>query len=432
MRADAHWMPFTSNKAFHANPRMIQAASGMYWTTNDDRQILDMTAGLWCTNLGHGRERVAAAIYESATTLDYAPSFGFGHDSSFELADRLARLAPGDLNHVFFTNSGSEAVDTALKMAIAYHASNGQKGRKIFISRERAYHGVNLGGTAAGGIATNTRVFGRWGDVHHLADVLDIENNAFSRGLPANGIEKADELEHLINFHGAENVAAVIAEPIQGAGGVINPPEGYLARLREICSKHGVLLIFDEVVCAFGRTGSFSASQEFKVQPDMMILAKGLTSGTVPMGAVVCSSEIYQSVVKHSPVGIEFSHGYTYSAHPIACAAANACLDIYQEEQLFSRAHNGIGQYLEDVLHNFKDLPGVVDIRNYGLLGAVEFEATDEEVPTGVKVFLKAWENGLMVRGLGTAIVVSPPLIVEPAHIDEFAWKLVKSVGECI
>jgi len=425
-------MPFTSNKAFHANPRMIQAASGMYWTTNDDRQILDMTAGLWCTNLGHGRERVAAAIYESATTLDYAPSFGFGHDSSFELADRLARLAPGDLNHVFFTNSGSEAVDTALKMAIAYHASNGQKGRKIFISRERAYHGVNLGGTAAGGIATNTRVFGRWGDVHHLADVLDIENNAFSRGLPANGIEKADELEHLINFHGAENVAAVIAEPIQGAGGVINPPEGYLARLREICSKHGVLLIFDEVVCAFGRTGSFSASQEFKVQPDMMILAKGLTSGTVPMGAVVCSSEIYQSVVKHSPVGIEFSHGYTYSAHPIACAAANACLDIYQEEQLFSRAHNGIGQYLEDVLHNFKDLPGVVDIRNYGLLGAVEFEATDEEVPTGVKVFLKAWENGLMVRGLGTAIVVSPPLIVEPAHIDEFAWKLVKSVGECI
>jgi len=432
MRADAHWMPFTSNKAFHANPRMIQAASGMYWTTNDDRQILDMTAGLWCTNLGHGRERVAAAIYESATTLDYAPSFGFGHDSSFELADRLARLAPGDLNHVFFTNSGSEAVDTALKMAIAYHASNGQKGRKIFISRERAYHGVNLGGTAAGGIATNTRVFGRWGDVHHLADVLDIENNAFSRGLPANGIEKADELEHLINFHGAENVAAVIAEPIQGAGGVINPPEGYLARLREICSKHGVLLIFDEVVCAFGRTGSFSASQEFKVQPDMMILAKGLTSGTVPMGAVVCSSEIYQSVVKHSPVGIEFSHGYTYSAHPIACAAANACLDIYQEEQLFSRAHNGIGQYLEDVLHNFKDLPGVVDIRNYGLLGAVEFEATDEEVPTGVKVFLKAWENGLMVRGLGTAIVVSPPLIVEPAHIDEFAVKLVKSVGECI
>jgi len=411
---------------------MIQAASGMYWTTNDDRQILDMTAGLWCTNLGHGRERVAAAIYESATTLDYAPSFGFGHDSSFELADRLARLAPGDLNHVFFTNSGSEAVDTALKMAIAYHASNGQKGRKIFISRERAYHGVNLGGTAAGGIATNTRVFGRWGDVHHLADVLDIENNAFSRGLPANGIEKADELEHLINFHGAENVAAVIAEPIQGAGGVINPPEGYLARLREICSKHGVLLIFDEVVCAFGRTGSFSASQEFKVQPDMMILAKGLTSGTVPMGAVVCSSEIYQSVVKHSPVGIEFSHGYTYSAHPIACAAANACLDIYQEEQLFSRAHNGIGQYLEDVLHNFKDLPGVVDIRNYGLLGAVEFEATDEEVPTGVKVFLKAWENGLMVRGLGTAIVVSPPLIVEPAHIDEFAVKLVKSVGECI
>ncbi|HKX56221.1 MAG TPA: aminotransferase class III-fold pyridoxal phosphate-dependent enzyme, partial [Xanthomonadales bacterium] len=357
-----------------------------------------MTAGLWCTNLGHGRERVAAAIHESALTLDYAPSFGFGHPGAFKLAERLAALAPGELNHAFFTSSGSEAVDTAMKMALAYHAAKGLKGRRIFIGRERGYHGVNFGGTAAGGIASNTRVFGRWGDVHHLADVLDIDRNAFSRGIPPHGVEKADELEHLINFHGAENVAAVIAEPIQGAGGVIIPPAGYLARLAEICRKYGVLLIFDEVVCAFGRTGSFTAAQEFEVQPDIMVMAKGLTSGTMPMGAVMCSTEIYSSVVEDSPIGIEFSHGYTYSAHPTACAAALACLDIYEEEGLFTRTNQGIGQYFEDALHSLRDLPDVIDIRNYGLLGAVEFAATAAAVPTGVRIFTAAWDNGLMLR----------------------------------
>lgn len=428
MSLNAHWMPFTSNKAFLSKPRILKSAHGMYWTNDRDQPVLDMTAGLWCTNLGHGREKVAAAIYQSAQTLDYAPSFGFGHSDAFKLAERLAGLAPGELNHAFFTNSGSEAVDTAMKMALAYHASTGQKGRKIFIGRERGYHGVNFGGTAAGGIASNTKVFGRWGEVHHLADVLDIERNAFSRGLPLHGMEKADELEHLINFHGAENVAAVIAEPIQGAGGVIIPPVGYLARLAEICRKYGVLLIFDEVVCAFGRTGSFSAAQEFAVQPDIMVLAKGLTSGTMPMGAVMCSSKIYSSVVEDSPIGIEFSHGYTYSAHPTACAAALACLDIYEEEGLFNRASQGIGQYFEDALHSLRDLPDVVDIRNYGLLGAVEFAATAEAVPTGVKIFTAAWENGLMLRGLGTAVVVSPPLTVHEAHIDEFTSKLRKTV----
>ena len=428
MSLNAHWMPFTSNKAFLSKPRILKSAHGMYWTNDRDQPVLDMTAGLWCTNLGHGREKVAAAIHQSAQTLDYAPSFGFGHNGAFELAERLAELAPGELNHAFFTNSGSEAVDTAMKMALAYHASIGQKGRKIFIGRERGYHGVNFGGTAAGGIASNTKVFGRWGEVHHLADVLDIERNAFSRGLPLYGIEKADELEHLINFHGAENIAAVIVEPIQGAGGVIIPPVGYLARLSEICCKYGVLLIFDEVVCAFGRTGSFSAAQEFAIQPDIMVLAKGLTSGTIPMGAVLCSSQIYSVVVADSPIGIEFSHGYTYSAHPTACAAALACLDIYEEEGLFSRANQGIGQYFEDALHSLRDLPDVVDIRNYGLLGAVEFAATEEAVPTAVKIFPAAWENGLMLRGLGTAVVVSPPLTVEEAHIDEFTSKLRKTV----
>lgn len=428
MSLNSHWMPFTSNKAFISKPRMLKSAKGMYWSNDRDQQVLDMTAGLWCSNLGHGRQEIAEAIYQSAKILDYAPSFGFGHPGAFELAQRLADLAPGDLNHTFFTNSGSEAVDTAMKMALAYHAARGQKGRKIFVGRERGYHGVNFGGTAAGGIASYTRVFGRWGEVHHISDVLDIELNAFSRGLPRHGVEKADELEHLINFHGAENVAAMITEPIQGAGGVIIPPQGYLERLREICTKYGVLLIFDEIVCAFGRTGSFTASQEFAVQPDIMTIAKGLTSGTMPMGAVVCSNEIYTNVVLNSAVGIEFSHGYTYSAHPTACAAALACLDIYEREGLFTRANEGIGQYFEDTLHSLQDLPGVVDIRNYGLLGAVEFEASSEAIPIGVKIFAAAWESGLMVRGLGSAVVVSPPLTVEESHIDEFADKLRKAV----
>lgn len=420
MRMDAYWMPFTSNKLFLSSPRVLRAAAGMHWIADDGREILDMTAGLWCTNLGHGRREVAEAIYASAQRLDYAPSFSFAHEGAFALAERLANLAPGDLNHVFYTNSGSEAVDTALKMALAYEVSRGRGRKQMFIARERAYHGVNLGGTAAGGIGLNAHVFGRWGRIDHLSDVLDIERNAFSRGLPEFGVEKAEELERLFKLHGAENVAAVIVEPIQGAGGVIVPPRGYLQRLREICNEHDVLLIFDEVVSAFGRTGSFTAADEFNVQPDIMTLAKGLTSGTVPMGAVLCSDRIYDSVVTDSPMGIEFAHGYTYSAHPLACAAADACLDVYEQEGLFTRASEGIGQYFEAALHGLKDLDGVVDIRNYGLLGAVEFEPDGHATPVGVRLFAQAWENGLMVRGLGEAIVISPPLIVEEAHIDEF------------
>jgi len=430
MRLDAHWMPFTSNKAFINNPRMLQSAKDMYWVSDKGKNILDMTAGLWCTNLGHGRKQVAEAMYASATNLDYAPSFGFGHSGSFELAERLADMAPGNLNHVFFTNSGSESVDTALKMALAYQVSRGLAGKKMFIGRERAYHGVNFGGTATGGISNNSRAFGRLSNVDHLSDILDIEHNAFSRGLPEFGAEKAEKLDHLLNFHGADNVAAVIVEPIQGAGGVIVPPKGYLKRLREICTRHDVLLIFDEVVTAFGRTGSFTAAQEFDVTPDIMTIAKGLTSGVVPMGAVFCSDTIYKSVVTEAPVGIEFWHGYTYSAHPLACAVASACLDIYEDEKLFTRANEGIGQYFEQVLHGLRDLDGVVDIRNYGLLGAIEFEPTADPIPTGVKVFLQAWENGLMVRGLGDTIVVSPPLIVENSHIDEFEEIIRKSFSE--
>ncbi|WP_116367575.1 aminotransferase class III-fold pyridoxal phosphate-dependent enzyme [Parahaliea mediterranea] len=426
MKLDAHWMPFTPNKAFKANPRMLDAASGMYWTS-EGRQVLDMTAGLWCSNLGHGRDSVARAMYDASTTLDYAPSFGFGHTGAFTLAERLAALAPGNLNHVFFTNSGSESVDTALKMAIAYQAARGKGNKRTFISRERAYHGVNLGGTSIGGITTNTRTFGRWAPVDHLHSTLDIERNAFSKGQPKFGIEHAEALNDLIQLHGAENIAGVIVEPIAGAGGVIIPPRGYLQRLREICTAHDILLIFDEVVCGFGRTGAFTAAQQFEVTPDLMTVAKGLTSGTVPMGAVFCADPVHDTII-NSAEGIEFFHGYTYSAHPIACAAAHACLDIYEDEALFTRVNRGIGTYFEHVLHNLKDLPDVIDIRNYGLLGAIEFADRGDAVPTGVRVFQAAWEEGVMLRGLGSAVVMSPPLVAEESHIDEFAEKIWRAI----
>lgn len=429
MKLDSHWMPFTANKNFKAQPRMLTSAKGMYWTGENDKSILDMTAGLWCTNLGHGRPEIAEAIYKSSLNLDYAPSFNFGHAASFELAERLTALAPGDLNKVFFTTSGSEAVDTALKIALTYQVSRGQAGKKMILSREMAYHGVNFGGTAVGGLTPNTRNYSRWAEVDHIPHTLDIERNAFSRGLPEFGLERADVLQDLIQFHGAENIAALIIEPISGAGGVIIPPQGYLQRIREICTANDILLIFDEVVCAFGRTGSFTAAQEFSVQPDLITSAKGLTSGTVPMGAVFVSDNIYDTVISANE-GIEFFHGYTYSAHPLACAAALACLDLYEKEGLFTRSKQGIGHYLEQVLHNLKDLPRVIDIRNYGMLGAIHFEPNGSDVPLGSQVFAKAWEHGLMVRGAGDSVIISPPLIVEKSHIDEFSEKIWQSIKD--
>lgn len=411
---------------------MLKSAKGMYWQSDDQRSILDMTAGLWCVNLGHGREEIARAMYDASCKLDYAPSFGFGHDSAFELAERLVALAPDNLQHAFFTNSGSEAVDTAMKMALAYHAAKGQTGKKLFIGRQRGYHGVNFGGTSAGGIPVNRRLFASHGHADHLSDILDIETSAFSKGQPEAGVDKAEELDRLLHFHGADSVAAVILEPIQGAGGVIVPPKGYLERIREICNQHGVLLIFDEVVCAFGRTGAFTAAQQFNVQPDIMTMAKGLTSGCAPMGAVLCSGEIYQSTMQAAPAGIEFFHGYTYSAHPIACAAALACLDIYQRESLFTRAATEIGTYFEQTLHQFAAHEQVIDVRNYGLVGAIEFAPSTGDVATGVKVFNQAWKEGLMLRGLGNAVVVSPPLVIEKQHIDEFADKLERAIQSCI
>lgn len=431
MKLDAHWLPFTDNKAFRGCPRLLQAARGMFYETVDGHELLDMTAGLWCSNLGHGRRRIADAIHRAACRLDYAPSFSHSHPAAFELAERLARIAPGTLNHVFFTSSGSEAVDTALKIALACHVAGGRSGKKMFISRERAYHGVNFGGTAAGGIPSNTRTYGRWTAVDHLPHTLDIERNAFSRGVPRHGAERAEALVDLVNLHGAENIAAVIVEPIAGAGGVIVPPAGYLKRLREICDEHGLLLIFDEVVCAFGRVGSFTAAEEFGVLPDMICSAKGLTSGTAPMGAVFCSDEIYDSVMAASDTGIEFWHGYTYSAHPIACAAALACLEIYEEEGLFTRVNEGIGRSFEDAAHGLRDLPGVVDVRNYGLLAAIEFAAGQDGVPVGSKLFAAAWERGLLVRGAGNCVILSPPLVIEEAHLEQFA-RLFRETAESV
>jgi beta-alanine--pyruvate transaminase len=429
MNFDAHWMPFTANKAFKEHPVLMASSSGMYWTSEQGDALLDMTSGLWCTNLGHSPARVAEAMYRASSKLGYVPSFNLGHRASFELAERLTALAPGNLDHVFFSNSGSEAVDTALKIAMAYHAARGESGRNLFIARERAYHGVNMGGTSVGGILANTQQFHRWGAVDHLPHTHDLTRNAFTRGLPAHGLEKAQVLNELIALHGSDRIAAVLVEPVAGAGGVLPPPEGYLRALRDICDQHGILLIFDEVVTAFGRIGAFTASIEFDVIPDMFTSAKGLTSGAVPMGATFCSTDIYQTVV-NSGDGIELWHGYTYSAHPIACAAANACLDIYLEDSLFTRVNEGIGREFEDAVHSLADLPRVVDIRNYGLLAAIEFSANPDGVPYGTQIFRKGLEAGLMVRGSGNSIILSPPLIMESRHLDEFVEKLRLVAGE--
>ncbi|WP_116473219.1 aspartate aminotransferase family protein [Zobellella maritima] len=418
----AHWMPFTPNKAFKASPRMLVGAQGMYWTTDQQRQVLDMTAGLWCCNAGHGHPHIAETIAQQAKTLDYAPCFGFGHPLSFSLSDRLAALAPGKLNKVFYTNSGSESVETALKMALAYHQAQGKGGKQIFIGRERGYHGVNFGGIAVGGITNNYKAFGQWLPTDHLPHTLDLQRNAFSRGLPAHGVEKADELERLIALHDASRIAAVIIEPITGAGGVLPPPVGYLKRIREICDRHDILLIFDEVICGFGRTGNVFASQTFEVTPDIITTAKGLTNGAAPMGAVLAHEDIYQAIVDNAASGVEFFHGYTYSAHPLACAAAMATLDIYEQEGLYHRgAEQGeLARYFEQGLHSLKDLPGVIDIRNYSMIAAVEFEPQPEKVGiSGGQVQTRAWDHGMMLRSLGDAIAMSPPLIIEKSHIDD-------------
>ena len=429
---DAYWMPFTANRQFKGKPRMLARASGMYYETPDGRKVLDGTAGLWCVNAGHGRKEITRAVAEQLEIMDYAPPFQMGHPAAFELANAVVRIAPKGLDHVFFTNSGSEAVDTALKIALAYHRVKGDAARVRLLGRERGYHGVGFGGISVGGMVANRKAWptAMIPGVDHLSHTHDIKRNAFTRGLPVHGIELAEDLERLVALHDASTIAAVIVEPIAGSTGVVLPPQGYLKRLREICDKYGILLIFDEVITGFGRTGSAFAAQEFAVTPDIITCAKGLTNGCVPMGAVLASKKIYDAFMQGPPNTIELFHGYTYSAHPIACAAGLACLDIYQGEELLTRAKK-TGPVFEKALHELRGLPHVIDIRNYGLVGAIELQPiAGSPGSRAFSVFLKCFESGLLIRTTGDTIALSPALIIEPTHIDELFGVLSKALRD--
>lgn len=425
---NSFWMPFTANRQFKAHPRMLQSAEGLFYTDVEGRQILDGTAGLWCCNAGHGRREIAEAVSRQINSMDFAPTFQMGHPLPFELAERLASIAPVGLNRVFFTNSGSEAVDTALKIALAYHRARGESTRRVLIGRELAYHGVGFGGISVGGILNNRRAYTTLPDVDHLPHTLDLERNAFTKGLPAYGVEQAEHLERLVALHGAENIAAVIVEPMSGSAGVILPPTGYLQRLREITNKHGILLIFDEVITGFGRVGDTFASQRWGVVPDMITAAKGLTNGAIPMGAVLIRDTL-QDALMHGPANqIELFHGYTYSGHPVAAAAALATLDIYTRDGLLTRAAE-LENYWQQALHSLAGLPNVIDIRNTGLVGAVHLASREGAPGTrGYEVFDSCFRDGLMVRCTGDIIALSPPLIIEHAHID----RLVETLGQAI
>ncbi|MBX3485635.1 aspartate aminotransferase family protein [Phenylobacterium sp.] len=417
----AFWMPFTANRQFKAAPRMVVSASGMYYRSDDGREILDGTAGLWCVNAGHGRPEIAAAVQHQLMTLDYASSFNAGHPLAFDFANRLAKIAPPGLDRVFFVNSGSEAADTALKMAIAYHRARGEGQRVRLVGRERGYHGVGFGGISVGGLVNNRRVYPLLSS-DHLRHTHDPARNAFSRGLPEHGAEWADELEQLVALHGAETIAAVMIEPVAGAGGVLPPPKGYLERLRALCDKHGILLIFDEVITGFGRTGSAFASTLFGVTPDIMTTAKGITNAAIPCGAVFASRKVHDTVIAGGAEGaVEFFHGYTYSGHPVAMAAGLATLDIYDREGLFAHAA-AMSPVWEAALHGLRDIPVITDIRNLGLMGAIDL-APRPGAPgaRGYEAMVRCFDQGLTVRMAGDFVALSPPLIIDEAQIGQIA-----------
>ncbi len=422
---NAFWMPFTANRQFKKAPRMFVGAKDMHYTTSDGRQVLDGTAGLWCCNAGHCRPKITEAISRQAGELDYAPAFQMGHPIAFELANRLIDIAPKGIEHVFYTNSGSESVETALKLAIAYHRARGEGARTRLIGRERGYHGVNFGGISVGGIVNNRKVFGTLlGGVDHMPHTHLPGVNAYSHGQPEHGANLADELERIVALHGAETIAAVIVEPVAGSTGVLIPPKGYLEKLRAITAKHGILLIFDEVITGFGRLGSPFAAQHFDVLPDLMTTAKGLTNGVIPMGAVLTTAAVHDAFMTGPEHMIELFHGYTYSGNPIASAAAIATLDTYKEEGLFEACAD-IAPYWEQALHSLKGLPHVIDIRNLGLIGAVELEGiAGEPTKRAFSAFLAAYDKGILIRTTGDIIAMSPPLIVSRAQIDELIGKL--------
>jgi beta-alanine--pyruvate transaminase len=427
----AFWMPFTANRRFKADPRLLVAAKGMYYRTEDGREVLDGTAGLWCVNAGHGRPEIAEAVARQLQAMDYAPSFQLGHPLAFDFAAELAKIAPPGLDRIFFAGSGSEAVDTALKIALAYHKARGEGGRTRLIGRERGYHGVGFGGITVGGLVNNRRAFTLLPGADHMCHTLDLERNAFSRGLPEHGAELADDLERIVALHGADTIAAVIVEPVAGSAGVLPPPKGYLERLRAICDRHGILLIFDEVITGFGRTGQAFASQLFGVTPDLMSTAKGLTNAAFPMGAVFAGRHVHDAIVQGPEHLIELFHGYTYSGHPAACAAGLAALDIYKREGLFNRAAE-IGPVWEDALHALKGARHVIDLRNFGLMAAVEMEPRPGAAGTrGYEAMLKGLEAGLLMRFTGDTLAFSPPLIISEAEIG-FLFDTVRKVVESL
>ena len=427
---DAQWMPFTANRAFKRAPRLLARAKDMHYTDVDGRRVLDGTAGLWCVNAGHCRDSIANAIAGAAHELDFAPGFQMGHPLAFELAERIAALTPGDLDRIFFTGSGSEAVDTALKIALAYHRARGEPSPVRFIGRERGYHGVGFGGISVGGIENNRRTFAAQllPSIDHIRHTHDPARNAFSRGMPQHGAELADDLERVVATHNAETIAAVIVEPMAGSTGVLVPPVGYLDRLRAICDAHGILLIFDEVITGFGRCGAAFGAETVGVIPDMITMAKGLTNGAVPMGAVAASRGIHDAVIDGTPSGIELFHGYTYSGHPLACAAGIATLDLYESEGLFKRAAS-LAPYWEAAVHSLRDVPNVIDIRNMGIVAGIELASRADAIGArAFETFTKCFERGLLIRVTGDTIALSPPLIIEQGQIDE----LVGVLGETL
>lgn len=428
---EAFWVPFTPNRQFKRDPRILVSARDMHYTSHDGRQILDGSAGLWCVNAGHSREKIVKAIQQNAENLDFAPSFQFSNPMAFELATRVAELTPDPLNRIFFTNSGSEAVDTALKIALAYHQARGEGQRTRLIGRERGYHGVGFGGISVGGIVKNRAAFGTLlTGVDHLPHTHDLSRNAFTKGEPEHGAELADRLEAIVALHDPLTIAAVIVEPMAGSTGVLVPPKGYLQRLREICDKYGILLIFDEVITGFGRLGTNFAAQRFGVTPDLMTMAKGLTNAAVPMGAVAARDDIYEAFMTGPEHVIELFHGYTYSAHPMACAAGLATLDVYREEKLFDRVAE-LEPYWEEAVHGLRDAKNVIDIRNIGLVGAIELAPRDG-APTkrGFEAMIKAFEKGAMVRVTGDILALSPPFIISKEQIDELMGLVRETLSE--
>jgi beta-alanine--pyruvate transaminase len=430
LNLDAYWMPYTGNRQFKRDPRIIQCAQGVWFTDSDGRQVLDGHSGLWTTGLGHARPEITEAVSRQMAELDFCPPFQFGHPKAFELATKIADLMPGSLNHVFYTNSGSESADTSLKMARAYWQLKGETRKTRFIGREKGYHGVNYGGVAVGGIPANKKLFGEVLEADHLSHTM-LPENAFTRGMPSHGVHLADELEVLVERYGADTIAAVIVEPMGGSAGVLPPPQGYLQRLRELCDKHNVLLIFDEVITGFGRCGAMTGADAFGVTPDILNVAKQLTNGAVPMGAVIASSEVHETFMANAGPDyvLEFAHGYTYSAHPVACAAGLAALDVLVQEDLPQRVA-AEAPYFESLLHDqLSEKPFVTDVRNYGFAGAITLEAKgDEPLRRPFEVAMAMWERGVLVRYGGDTIQMAPHFVMQREQMDQ----LVGTLADCL